>query len=63
MVACKIHREYNNNQEKISFCLEKKRAQQRAKKQGPNSTSNTPPSDTADLYSHEQIINLAKRNQ
>ena len=66
MVACKSLREYNNNKEKIKqFCLEEKRQmkqRQEQLKQGTSTATTSAPSGE-NLYSHEQIVSIAKKNQ
>ena len=67
MVACKSLRKYNNNKEKIKqFCLEeKKRAKQKqlSLMQGPSTSSLKTPHGDKELYMHEQIASIAKKNQ
>ena len=66
MVACKSLREYNNNKEKIKqFCLEEKRQMKQRQEQltQGTSTSSAKAPDGENLYSHEQIMSTAKKNQ
>ena len=66
MVACKSLREYNINKEKIKqFRLEEKRQMKQRKeqlKQGTSTATTSAPSGE-NLYSHEQIVSIAKKNQ
>ena len=65
MVACKSLREYNNNKEKIKqFCLEEKRLKKLKQQQLLQGSSNThQKTPDGELYSHEQIVSIAKKNQ
>ena len=67
MVACKSLREYNNNKEKIKqFCLEEKRQmkqRQQQMTQEPSTSATNIPGGENNLYSHEQIVSIAKKNQ
>ena len=66
MVACKTLREYNNNKEKIKqFCLEEKRQMKQRQEQlnQGTSTATTSAPSGENLYSHEQIVSIAKKNQ
>ena len=66
MVACKSLREYNNNKEKNKqFCLEEKRQMKQRQdqlKQGTSTATTSAPSGE-NLYSHEQIVSNAEKNQ
>ena len=66
MAACKSLREYNNNKEKIKqFCLEEKRQMKQRQEQlnQGTSTATTSALSGENLYSHEQIVSIAKKNQ
>ena len=67
MVACKSLREYNNNKEKIKqFCLKEKRKmklRQQQITQGPSTSATNTPGGENNLYSHEQTVSIAKKNQ
>ena len=67
MVACKSLREYNNNKEKIKqFCLEEKRQMNQRQQQmthGPSNSATKTPGGENNLYSHKQMVSIAKKNQ
>ena len=67
MVACKSLIEYDNYQEKIKqFCLEEKRRakqKQQSLTQGHSSSTTKTPTGDGELYSHEQLVSIAKNNQ
>ena len=66
MVACKLLREYNKNQEKKEFCLEEKRRakqKQQALIERPSTSATKVPEGDNEPYSHKQIVSIAKKNQ